>query len=225
MPIRINFLAEHQAREEARRRDPVKRATLGAGVVLAALLAWGGFLQLRVMGAKMGAQSSEAKFKQIEAKYLQARAAEAAVLHAKARLEALKTLTSSRILWGNCLNAMQHAAHPKVQLTQLQTRQSYSLTPAVPAQTNSTGAVTSPRVPAVSRESASVLLDAKDVSVDPGKGLIQEYQDLLAAQPFFKTNLGKIRMTALGQPQPDPASSSATSAVFSLECSFTERER
>jgi len=225
MPIRINFLAEHQAREEASRRDPVKRAALGAGVVVALLLAWGGFLQLRLMGLKMKVQSSEAQFQQIEAKYKQARAAEAAVAHARGRLEALETLATSRVLWGNGLNAMQHASHPKVQLMQLQTRQSYVITPEVPAQTNSTGAITSPRVPPVSRESAFVLLDAKDTSADPGKGLIQEYQDLIAAQPFYQTNLDKIRMTALGQPQRDVAAGSAPFVMFSLECLFIERKR
>jgi hypothetical protein len=225
MPIRINFLAEHQAREEARRRDPVKRAVLGAGVILSLLLAWGGLLQLRLMGARMKVQSSEAQFKQIEAKYQQARAAEAAVTHARGRLDALKTLASSRVLWGSCLNAIQHSSHDKVQLMQLQTRQSYTITPAVPAQTNTTGAITSPRVPAVSRESAFVLLDAKDTSADPGKGLIQDYQDLIAAQPFFQTNLDTIRMTALGQPQRDVAAGSPPFVMFSLECSFTERER
>ena len=39
MPIRLNLLAEAQALEESRRRDPVKRA-VWAGVFLVLALAW-----------------------------------------------------------------------------------------------------------------------------------------------------------------------------------------
>ncbi len=36
MPIRLNLLAEAQAAEEMRRRDPVKRALWLAGLIIAA---------------------------------------------------------------------------------------------------------------------------------------------------------------------------------------------
>ena len=38
MPIRINFLAEHQAEQEERRKDPVKLAALGVLLIMAMLV-------------------------------------------------------------------------------------------------------------------------------------------------------------------------------------------
>ena len=49
MPIRLNLLAEAQAAEEARRRDPVKRAILAAAFLVAIMLAWSSWLQGRAM--------------------------------------------------------------------------------------------------------------------------------------------------------------------------------
>ena len=40
MPIRINLLAEAQAAEEMRRRDPVKRALWGASIVVVGVIAF-----------------------------------------------------------------------------------------------------------------------------------------------------------------------------------------
>ena len=52
MPIRINLLAESQALEDMRRRDPVKRA-IWVGVFLGlVILAWSSSLQLKAMVAK-----------------------------------------------------------------------------------------------------------------------------------------------------------------------------
>ena len=47
MPIRINLLAEAQALEEMRRKDPVKRAALAAGALVCLALVYSSYLQLR----------------------------------------------------------------------------------------------------------------------------------------------------------------------------------
>ena len=49
MPIRLNLLAEAQAAEELRRRDPVKRAIWIGALILAAMLVWSSSRQLQVM--------------------------------------------------------------------------------------------------------------------------------------------------------------------------------
>ena len=51
MPIRINLLAEAQAAEEMRRRDPVKRAVWIAGALVLVVAAWVVFLQVKIMKA------------------------------------------------------------------------------------------------------------------------------------------------------------------------------
>ncbi|HOW78277.1 MAG TPA: hypothetical protein PK406_02405, partial [Verrucomicrobiota bacterium] len=45
--IRLNLLAEAQAAEELRRRDPVKRAIWLAVLIVALMLAWSSSLQLK----------------------------------------------------------------------------------------------------------------------------------------------------------------------------------
>ena len=51
MAIHINLLAESQALEEMRRRDPVKRAIWVGAIVGALVLAWSGYLQVKLMAA------------------------------------------------------------------------------------------------------------------------------------------------------------------------------
>jgi uncharacterized membrane protein YiaA len=52
MAISINLLAEAQAAEEQRRKDPVKRAALAAGFVVFLVALWATTLQLRIMASK-----------------------------------------------------------------------------------------------------------------------------------------------------------------------------
>jgi hypothetical protein len=47
MPIRLNLLAEAQAAEDFRRRDPVKRGIGLAALLVALMLVFSSFLQLR----------------------------------------------------------------------------------------------------------------------------------------------------------------------------------
>jgi len=68
MPIRINFLAEQQAQEEERRRDPVKRAAWVAAAWVGLLLVWGGYLQAKLWAINGDRESHEAKFEQIKAR-------------------------------------------------------------------------------------------------------------------------------------------------------------
>ena len=49
MPIRLNLLAEAQAAEETRRRDPVKRAMWISALIIVAILVWSSSLQLQAM--------------------------------------------------------------------------------------------------------------------------------------------------------------------------------
>ena len=51
MPIRINLLAEAQAAEDLRRRDPVKRVIAIGVLAVAAMVVWSSTLQLKVIMA------------------------------------------------------------------------------------------------------------------------------------------------------------------------------
>ena len=52
MPIRINLLAEAQALEDARRRDPVKRVILAGVFAIVLILVWSSSLMVRTMIGK-----------------------------------------------------------------------------------------------------------------------------------------------------------------------------
>jgi hypothetical protein len=184
----------------------------------------GGYLQLRLMGARMHVNSQEAKFRQIEARYRQALAAEAELTEARRRLEALETLSGARVLWAGGLHALQYAALADVQLLQLRASQSYNVTPGAGAKTNANGVVTAPAQPAVAREKVTIYLEARDSGEKPGE-LIPQFQDRIASQPFFKTNLGEIRLVARSPVQTDVEGVSQPFVTFGLECIFAERER
>src|SRR5512133_552686 len=66
MPIRINLLAEQQAAEEARRRDPVKRALWVGGGLVALMVVWIVLLQLRLASAKAELNRYESKLQTVE---------------------------------------------------------------------------------------------------------------------------------------------------------------
>jgi hypothetical protein len=224
MPIRINFLAEQQVRDEERRRDPVKRASYVAAGLVALLLAWGAYLQFQFMGVRRQTSASQGQFKQIEAQYKQALADEVSIAHYKARLESLEKLASTRVLWGSCLNALQLASQPQVRLRRLNTLQRFAVTPAVAARTNKTGVITVPRIPAISMESTTVLVDMVDVSPNPGEQ-VKPCQERIAAQPFFSDNNAAGRTVSLGAVMRDLTPGSLPYQEFVLEFKFQDRER
>jgi hypothetical protein len=224
MPIRINFLAEQQALEEERRRDPVKRATVVAVVWVTLLVLWGGYLQLQLMGVNSGRRSHEARFEQIKARYQHAQSSQASLRQSQRLLQALEELASARVLWANCLDALQFAAMDGVKLTQLRTAQNYSVIPGTPAKTNEVGSIVSAGQPAVSRERTVVAIEATDYGERPGEQ-IAPFQETLRNNPFFRTNLGEVRLIGRSPVQVDLARGAKPFVKFELECVFAERER
>jgi hypothetical protein len=223
MPIRINFLAEHQAEQEERRKDPVKRATLVAVVLVALMAFWGGYLQIRLLAARSEVASFDAKFSQISARYNLAQSNDVSRTTAQRKLGLLHQLASARVLWAGGMHALQYAAMDEVSLTALRTEQSYVVTPATAQTTNSAGRVI-PAQPARAKEQVTVFLEARDAGLRPGD-LISQFQDRVAAQDFFKTNLGEIRLEARSQVQTDLETTGRPFVSFLLKCSFAERER
>src|SRR5205814_2059394 len=133
MPIRINLLAEQQAAEELRRRDPVKRATWVGALLVGALAVWSGYLQVRLMAATSEANRYESEWRKLESAYKKVTADMEAAAESERKWSALQTLATNRFLWANPLNALQFAmvTVDDVQITALKTSQSYAITEAV----------------------------------------------------------------------------------------------
>ncbi len=224
MPIRINFLAEHQDAEMARRRDPVKRAKLtGIGLVLLFGL-WAGFLQARLMMVNSEVNDVESRHKQIGAQFRLVQTNYATATAAISKIAALQQLAADRFLWAPALNAMQYVVVDDVELSSLRGKQSYALTDATPAITNKSGTIRAK--PATAHEKVTLSVEAKDYSEVPGDH-IPQFQDAIGNNPYFKNHLQKIEMTGRSATQTSPSSHGGPRSfvTFMLECQFPEKVR
>src|SRR5580765_5851095 len=106
MPIRLNLLAEAQAQEDMRRRDPVKRA-IWVGVVLGVvILAWSSSLQLKAMIAKSELNRVESELRTKTNDYQQVMENKRKLEEVEFKLVELRSLTTNRFLNGTMLDAL-----------------------------------------------------------------------------------------------------------------------
>jgi hypothetical protein len=224
MPIRLNLLAEAQAAEEMRRKDPVKRALFIAALLVALLLVWASSLQLAGMKANRELGRVQAQINTKSNDYRQVVEAQKQVLDMSDKLFNLHTLATNRFLNGDLLNALQKTCVDDVQLTRLKVEQLYALTEGTKARTN--GPKVIPGTPATLTEKIVLTLDGHDSSASPGDQ-VTRYKDALAASPYFQESLGKtnqVNLKNLSAPQIDPASGRAI-VLFNIECRYPEKTR
>src|SRR5213075_659679 len=141
MPIRINLLAEAQALEELRRKDPVKRAVLGGVLLVAGALVFSSSVQFKVMAAKSELTSLETTWKGIEKNYASTVEVRRRSLEADEKIAALQQMATNRFLWGNALNAFQKTLNgiEQVQVLHLKTDQNYIVMDEAKARETKTG--------------------------------------------------------------------------------------
>jgi hypothetical protein len=125
MPIRLNLLAEQQEVEEARRRDPVKRAIWLAGflVALMVLASLYLFMQGRAAAAQLRGQERTLADKQTDLN--RATNVINKVKDIEAKIEALHGLATNRLLWGRVLSAFQNAVVDDVHVLKLTAQQDF----------------------------------------------------------------------------------------------------
>ena len=136
MAIHINLLAESQALEEMRRRDPVKRAIWVGAIVGALVLAWSGYLQAKAMVMRGEVTRLEAQTKARETAYKQIREHEKKLEEANNKLMSLQRLATNRFLNGTVLDALQHTTVDDVQLMHLKIANDYEPIAEIKAKTN-----------------------------------------------------------------------------------------
>jgi hypothetical protein len=125
MPIRINLLAEEQAAEEMRRRDPIKRAIYIGGGLAGVMLFWIAITQMNVMAAKRELSDYENRFKKVEDSSKQVRANQAALIDIQGKLKSLHRYATNRPLVGNLLDALQQASVDNIRLVDFRAEQRY----------------------------------------------------------------------------------------------------
>ena len=222
MPIRINLLAEAQAAEEMRRKDPVKRAIWIGGFLVFLVLLWSGTLQLKIMATRSDVSSLQMNWKTIETKVQEINEHRNSTRQLEQKLSALDQFTTNRMLWANALNALQHVPADGVQLVRVHSEQSFQLNEGSRARTNSSGII--PAQPSTVTEKISFEVEGKDYSLVPGDQ-VPKYKQSLASHPYFDTHLqrtNKVQLTSQSAPQSEGG---RTYVAFGLQLSFEQKER
>ncbi len=226
MPIRINLLAEAQAAEEMRRKDPVKRAILGAAMLVTGLLLWSSTLQVKIVSARSNLDSLERNWSSIEKNYQGAVEKRRVSMETDAKLIALQNYTTNRFLWGSLLNAFQQTVGgvDNLQVIRLKSEQAYILSEEGKAQTNKSVVVAAK--PATTTEKISVAVDAVDSSPQPGSN-VKRFKESISSVPYFQTQLQKtngVLLTSLSAPGTGPLSPRPY-VTFTMQCFFPEKTR
>ena len=224
MPIRINLLAEAQAAEELRRKDPVKRAML-AGVILVMLVGlWSSTLQLKVMAAKRELTALDTRWRGIEAGYKAAVESRRTTAETDEKLVALDYMSTNRFLWGNALNAMQQTLNgvEDVVVLHLKADQTYTPNEGTAARTNGTQVVAGR--PPTATERILLTIDCMDASGTDGKR-IPKFKETIATLPYFKDQLTRTNGVLLTARVVQPSRSGQPNVNFTLQCYFQEKTR
>jgi hypothetical protein len=225
MAIRINLLADAQAAEEQRRKDPVKRGAFVAAVVVSLVIFWALVLQGRIIRAHSKLSHLETKWKAIEKNYEVAVEAQRKNIEAEQRVTALHEMTTNRFLWGNVLNGLQQTLGgvEDIQVVRFKGEQSYIMNEGTPNRTNGTIVVAGK--PPTATERITMTVDARDTGAPAGKR-VSQFRDSLASVPFFKQTLettNGVRLVSRSAPQAD--ASGRQFVMFSLQGYFPEKTR
>jgi Flp pilus assembly CpaF family ATPase len=223
MPIRINLLAESQALDEQRRRDPVKRV-LAVGIVAVVLMvAASTWLQLKSSIIKLELKRAESQFAARKNEFQQVMDSKQRFADISHKLGALNQLATNRLLYGTLLNAMQQTTIDDVQLVRFRCDQSYAYIDAVKPKTNSDDRVI-PGRPAAVTEKTTVTLEARDSGAILGD-LVNKFKKALSENPYFQIALGKTNEVRLVSLSPPNALDGKPFVQFTLECKYPEKTR
>jgi len=223
MPIRINLLAETQAAENLRRRDPVKRFAYVGALLAAVALAVSSWFQLKVMLANKDLAQVQAQIADRSNGSQRVMSEQKEINDAKMKLATLQKLNAGRFLEGNLLNALQLSTVEGVALTRLRVQQSYQLSKetASPEDDSPSNLKKPPTV----TENIVIALDAQDSSSNPGDQ-VNKFKDAIANQSYFKTMLNPtngVLLTSLSAPQSAP--DGRPFVLFTVECHYPEYTR
>ena len=226
MPIRINLLAEAQAAEEMRRRDPVKRALWGASIVVVGVIAWSGSTQLKIVRARSALSSQESQWSSIESKYQVVSDNQKKAGEVERKLASLSRLSTNRFIWGNALNALQQTMVDQIVVTRIRTEQVFTaIEPVLPKQ-GAAGMI--PGKPGAAVEKTVLQIEARDYG-NPAEQNYNKFKAAIASFPYFQSRLPRkpeaVRLTSLSQPAADPSEPGRSFITFTLECQFPEVTR
>ena len=224
MPIRINLLAEAQAMEDLRRRDPVKRAAWVGVLLVMLVLAWSSSVQLKVVMAKRELHKVSGQLSTRTNEFQQVLANQRQLIEANRKLSMLQQVATNRMLHGTLLNALQQATLDDVQLMRFRTDEACVYNEEIKTKTNANGHII-PGRPASVTEKLVLTFEAKDSSSNPGDQ-VNHFKTKVSQSTYFKDVLGKtgdVRLANLSPPQTGP--DGKPFVLFQLECRLPEKTR
>jgi len=234
--IRINLLAESQAAEERRLRDPAKRAVWLASFAIALVLLWSLSIQFKISRAQSELSRQEKYWATIEAKHRAATDTLKKTAAIEQKIAALHRLSTNRFFYGSTLNALQLSMVDHIQAVRLKFNQSFTFVPgSAPAKDQKTedrsqkpeARSQKPKaIPAAAVEKLSLTIEARDWN--PADLNYNKYKEALANLPYFKASLNgadALRLTALSKPTADAADPSQSYVLFTLEMKYPEISR
>jgi hypothetical protein len=225
MPIRLNLLAEAHAAEEMRRRDPVKRALWLAALIIALMLVWSSYLQLRATLTNSDVTRAEAQMGSRTNEFHQILDNQKKTGEIDGRLRVLRQLASNRFLNGTLLNTFQQTTVEDVQLIRLRVEQFYTVFEGTKTRTNDDNVVIPGKLP-TDTEKTVVNLEGIDSSSNPGNQ-VNRFKAALATNAYFKEMLVKTNafsLKNLSAPQVAPVTGKPC-VIFTLECRYPEKTR
>jgi hypothetical protein len=199
MPIRLNLLAEAQAAEELRRRDPVKRALLLGAACVALMAVASLVIQSKVISTNSKANGYANRIQAITNDFATVMKDKDRLSELNLNIRGLDLLAAERFLNGNLLNAVQKTYVDHVQLIHLRTEHNYTLTEEARGRTNTAKVLKS----ATAVEKLTVVLEAMDTSPNPGDQ-VNKYKEALGKSSYFQNLLGtnnEMRLVNLSPPQ------------------------
>ncbi len=223
MPIRLNLLAEAQAIEEMRRRDPVKRVAWVAALLIALALGWASSLQLKAIVVNKDLGVVVAQINQCTNDYKAVVEMQSKTADMTRKLVALQTLATNRFLNGALLNALQRTTVEDVQLTRLKLDQTFLFTEGTKPKTNGNKVI--PGAPPTITEQTLLTLDGADSSLTPGDQ-VTRIKEAIDSFPYFREQLGPngVAWKNSSSPQLSPDTGRAV-VTFTLECRYPEKKR
>jgi hypothetical protein len=224
MPIRLNLLAETQAAEEMRRRDPVKRGIWLGSLLVVTMLVWASSVYLKTLVARHGLSQVEIQLARGTNDYRLVLENLRKHDDVKKRLTALRQLATHRFLQGNLLDALQHVSMDDVQLMRVKVDQVFVPTEEVKPKTNSEGRITLGK-PAAVKEAIVLTLEARDSSPVPGDQ-INKFREAISTNSYFQSALSKTNAVKLAYRSPvTTLPDSRPFLLFTLECRYPEKAR
>jgi hypothetical protein len=227
MPIRINLLAEAQAAEDSRRRDPVKRAVWIGGFVVCLALLWCGKLQMDIWREGMSRTRMEKDWAISEPKYKVLVQVKEKADRLNNFLNNLDRYSTNRFLWANALNAVQRSMVDDIQVTHIRGEQAYDITYPENVTNLTATSQTVTRKPGTSTERVRVLVDARDFRNQEQQWT--KFKEALSNNEFFKRHLKKgdgfVLEGTQSAPLRDPVDPTREYVTFSLVSKLPEVKR